>query len=94
MFKKKATLAILMATLFVMAAPLAVQMIAGTWTCADLPSNCWNTTTRGCSGDVMCFSNCHMYCQTSDTISAGINCFLIIPYPYQFQEEPAKKIAD
>jgi hypothetical protein len=92
MFKKKATLAILMATLFVMAAPLAVQMIAGTWTCADLPSNCWNTTALGCSGDVMYYSGCHMNCRTGSTISATLYC--PVPYPLPYHEEPAQKIAD
>jgi hypothetical protein len=74
MFKKKATFAIVMATLIVLVAPLAVQMIAGTWTCANLPSNCWNTTTLGCSGDVMYYSSCRLYCRTGATTTPARVC--------------------
>ena len=72
MFKKKATLAVVMATLIVLIVPLVVEA----WTCADLPSACWNTTSRGCEGDVMWYSGCHMYCKTGVTTTPAIHCHL------------------
>jgi len=75
MFKKKATLAIAMASLIVLIAPFAIQLAAQVWTCADLPSACWQTTTRGCAGDVMYFNDsCHMYCQTGITVTPAVHC--------------------
>jgi hypothetical protein len=88
MFKKKATLAILMATLFVMVAPLAVELIADTWTCVDMPANCWNITSRGCSGDVMYYSGCHMYCKSGTTVTPAVNCY----YPVVIDDPVAHQL--
>jgi len=75
MFKKKATLAIVMATLIVLVAPLAVDLSADIWTCADAPSYCNNTLARGCSGDVMYFSGCRLYCKTGSTTTPATSCY-------------------
>jgi hypothetical protein len=75
MFKKKATLVILMAAMIISASPLAVQLTADIWTCADLSHLCWRTTSMGCAGDVMYYSGCRLYCQTGSTTSPVVSCY-------------------